>query len=225
MKFFLMLLTIWLTLFLVPLDGWSSSTVSCHCFQDRRFDPARPDAVDPYLLANAQNSLLAAVFNLSKKTIVKEKMGGADNDQLWISNAFSQTTGMPADQAVKARNRAGSWSKLFTRMEREGLTSGDEARLFRERIDDPKLAAAIVDEVLHQKLLIEKEAVAEMRSRGAGNREAILATVLGRIGGVPPAELLIGVREGRFTWGELARRFDIEPTRIEERVKGLVQYP
>jgi len=212
----------WPVLLLFAGQALAAPTVACHCFRDRDFDPARPDAVDPYLLANAQNSLLAAVFDLSKKTIVREKMGGADNDQLWISNAFSEATGMPPDQAIAERDKVGSWAELFARMEKEGKVPQGKGSVFRPSKDDTALAAAIVDEALRKKLGITAAAVTELRALGNDNREVILASVLGRIGGVPPVDLVYGVRKGTFTWGETAQRFGVIPSQMEERVRQLV---
>jgi hypothetical protein len=32
----------------------AKSAISCHCFQDREYDPQRADAADPYFLATTQ---------------------------------------------------------------------------------------------------------------------------------------------------------------------------
>ena len=76
---------------------WAESTVNCHCFQDRAYDPQRAYAADPYFLATTQNSLLANLFGLSKKDVVRAKMAGANGDSLWVSHYLAKKSGNALD--------------------------------------------------------------------------------------------------------------------------------
>ena len=51
-------------------------TITCHCFTDRSYDPARPALADPYFLAMTQNTLFALTFKIDKKTVVIKKQQG-----------------------------------------------------------------------------------------------------------------------------------------------------
>ena len=49
---------------------------ACHCYQDRAFDPGRPAAADPYILATTRSSLLSAAFGVEKRSLVAAVMSG-----------------------------------------------------------------------------------------------------------------------------------------------------
>ena len=41
---------------LLPAPGLAAPAAACHCYRDRAFDPARPAAADPYILATTRSS-------------------------------------------------------------------------------------------------------------------------------------------------------------------------
>ena len=47
-------------------NSFAESTINCHCFQDRSFDPGDKFAADDYILATSFNSLLAKSFDITK---------------------------------------------------------------------------------------------------------------------------------------------------------------
>lgn len=103
-------------------------TVTCHCFQDRSFDPQHPAAVDPYLLANARNSLFAAAFKVEKSTVVRAVMAGSAPEELWVGHylavkTLSRKTGRPAKTLFNEVRSGGSWGKIFaaTDLEPKGI--------------------------------------------------------------------------------------------------------
>ena len=49
----------------------AAPTVACHCYQDRTFDPERPAAADPYILATTRSSLLSAAFGVDKRALAE----------------------------------------------------------------------------------------------------------------------------------------------------------
>ena len=46
------------------LPVFAQSTINCHCFLDRSYDPADKFAADEYILATSFNSLLAKSFDI-----------------------------------------------------------------------------------------------------------------------------------------------------------------
>ena len=82
----------------------ANPAINCHCFQDRSYDPRRPAALDPYLLATTQNSLLAVVFEVPKRQLVRSKMGGTPNDRIWIDLHLARGSQRESDDdAAEAR--------------------------------------------------------------------------------------------------------------------------
>jgi hypothetical protein len=56
--------------FLAPGGARAEGTGGCHCFRDRTFEPDRPAAADPYILATARSSLLSAAYGPPKRELV-----------------------------------------------------------------------------------------------------------------------------------------------------------
>ena len=191
------------------------SGVGCHCFRDRSFDAANPSAVDPYLLASTQNSLLSAVFGISKKDVVRAKMTGADGDQLWVSQYLAGRVGHSADELLKARSRDGSWSGALH-------TLGDELPPALRNVPqgDSSLAAAVVDAVLILRLGSKPPTLQHLRAAGASNAEVIAAVYLGLRAGRDPKELLGLVRSGATSWGSVLDATGLSPDQIEEDLVG-----
>ena len=74
-----------------PVPATANPTISCHCFQDRSYNPNQPDAIDPYLLATTQNSLIAAFYQVPKRDLVRRKMTGTPNDEIWVTHHRNKT--------------------------------------------------------------------------------------------------------------------------------------
>jgi hypothetical protein len=83
-------------LLLPPGLAGAEPTATCHCYQDRAFDPSRPAAADPYILATTRSSLLSAVFGIEKRSLVSAVMTGTDPDDLWVAQWAGARLGKPA---------------------------------------------------------------------------------------------------------------------------------
>ncbi len=192
----------------------AASTVTCHCFRDRSYDPGRPEAADAYILATSRNSLLAAAFGISKGTIVRALMTGTPPEDLWIAHAVAARTGLNARDLLHARSRAGSWARAVASL---GV---DPARL------DPELskavqtgrAAPVVDRVLEERLGVPGERIRRLRERGAPDGAAVAACLLYRVTGEDPAAVFGEVLAGRATWGQKFQRAGLAPTDIDDAI-------
>ena len=78
-------------------------TISCHCFTDRSYDPARPALADPYFLAMTQNTLFALVFKIDKKSVVIKKQQGVSSDDLWIAYWIAAKSGQSPEGLLQAK--------------------------------------------------------------------------------------------------------------------------
>jgi hypothetical protein len=207
------LLALALVLATLPIEA--AAVVSCHCFRDRSFDPSRPAAADPYVLATAQNSVMAAVFGLEKKALVQAKMTGAANEDLWLAHFAASRTGLRPAELLDARARAGSWGEALGALgiDPERLGGGIPALLER-RGSDALLASAVVDAVAAERLAAGPEQLKALRAAGATDAEAVAGALLYRLAGTPAEQNLDAVRKGAATWGGLFHAAGIEPAAI-----------
>ena len=197
-----------LVLVLLAAGPAAAAGVSCHCFRDRGFNAEDPAAVDPYVLATTQNSLLAAEFGIPKKSVVRAKMTGTDGGQLWVSHFLARTSGRGVDELLELRAGAGSWGAALVGAGLELPPSLGPAHLERQTpgVDanaDSALAAAVVDQVLAARLGAAPDALRELRATGATDAEVIAAIYLGLRSGKTPIALLQEVRAGKASWGSI----------------------
>ncbi|MDW7709887.1 MAG: hypothetical protein SCH98_05390 [Deferrisomatales bacterium] len=211
-----LLLCVLLALASAPAEG---RAVSCHCFRDRSFDPARPAAADPYVLATVQNSVMASAFGIEKRSVVQAKMTGTANEDLWLAHFVGAKSGLSAPELLDARARSGNWAdaldRLGVRPERVG---GELNGVLRRGSPDAVLASAVVDAAASERLGAAPEAVQALRSAGATDAETLAAVLLARVAGSEPAAFLASVRSGASTWGELFHRAGVELTAIGDEV-------
>jgi hypothetical protein len=213
-------------LLLFPLSAAANPVISCHCFQDRSFDPTRPDAVDPYLLATTQNSLMAASFALVKRDLVKAKMTGTSGDALWVAHYLATRSDQNASRLMSNYGRTGSWQATVTALKiPKGNLDLRFAALLAGNADGEVLAAAIADEMVTTLLGADPTAVERIRFRGGATPEIILATFLGRKSNRSPVDLYGDVTAGRTSWGEILDGLGMAPGSIEEEIRGLVKSP
>ena len=91
---------------LLPVAGRAAPATACHCYQDRSFDPARPAAADPYILATTRSSLLSAAFGVDKRSLVSAVMTGTAAEDLWVASWAGARTGRPSAAAPWRARRA-----------------------------------------------------------------------------------------------------------------------
>lgn len=208
----------------IPLEA--AAVVSCHCFRDRSFDPARPGAADPYVLATAQNSVLAAAFGLEKKAVVQAKMTGAANEDLWMAHFAAARTGLRPAEILDARSRTGTWGEALGSL---GLDLDRLGRAFpnllQRRGTDALLASAVVDTVAAERLAADGADLKAMRAAGATDAETVAGALLFRLTGTPPLQNLDAVRKGSATWAGLFHAAGIEPAAIGDAAAQVLRPP
>ena len=193
-------------------------TVTCHCFRDREYDPGRPAGADPYALATARNSLLAASFGLDKGEVVRALMTGTSPEDLWVSHWAAARLGGEAKGLRAARAEQGSW--------REALAAASSARLgapFSRALaaggSDVVLADLAVDDVLASRLRVDVAALRALRQKGATSPEAILGCLLAPRLRTPAPDLVARVRGGQTSWGALLAEAGLGPKDVEGELR------
>ncbi len=202
-------------------SAWAASTVSCHCFRDRSFDPARPAAADTYVLATSRNSLLAAAFGVSKGTVVRSLMTGTAPEALWAAHGLAACTGLRAGDLLAAHSQTGSWARAVERMGYDPARIGGRVGELVRAGQDP--APAVVDETLATRMGVPREQVAALRAAGASDAETVAASVLGRLTGKDPVGFLEKVRAGKATWGSQFHDAGVAPSDIDDAIARLLR--
>jgi hypothetical protein len=194
--------------------------VNCHCFRDRSYDPANPEAVEPYLRATAGNSLLAVVYGVPKGDLVRALMGGTAGADLWVAHAARQGTGRDASALLAERAAGKGWPAILG----EGKGLGENPRRVLAAGGEPvALAGAIVDEVLVARLGIARTDLAALRKLTPTYQETILAVLTSAWAKRPAAALAAEVKAGRTSWGALLHAAGIPPDQIDTRLPGLLR--
>ncbi|HET7754965.1 MAG TPA: hypothetical protein VFK85_13735 [Anaeromyxobacteraceae bacterium] len=203
-----------------PSRAAADQAAGCHCFRDRAYDPARPTAADPYILATTRSSTLAAVFGAEKAALIRVVMTGTSADDLWIAHWAGARVGKEPMQLLAAKGAAGAWKKAFAAADRDAL-----GEIFVERLAknaaDADLAAVAVDDVVVSRLRASPDLVHVTRAAGAGSPELILTLLLAPRLKVGPPELLAAVKNGK-SWGALLTEAGIAPRDIDDVVKAAV---
>ena len=196
------ILTLFFLLVLTPaIFTWAESTISCHCFQDRAYDPQRAYAADPYFLATTQNALLANLFVLSKRDVVRAKMGGANGDSLWVGHYLAKMSGNTLDEIKQIFSTREGWSSVVKQLNIDPEQLGP---LFTTALNYPKkLAMIVVDEQLMENLDVEILQLQQLRGQGADNQQTVMAVFLGELSIPEPVELFTQVEDGQSSWGHL----------------------
>ena len=196
------ILPLFFLLVLTPANfTWAESTVNCHCFQDREYDPQGAYAADPYFLATTQNALLANLFGLSKKDVVRAKMAGASGDSLWVGHYLAQKSGNTHDEIKALISTGEGWGSVVKQL---NIDPEQLEPLFVAALDYPiKLAMIVVDEQLMENFDVEMLQLQQLRGQGADNQQTVMAVFLGQLSIPEPVELFTQVEDGQSSWGHL----------------------
>jgi hypothetical protein len=205
----------------LPPAARAEPAAACHCFRDRTWDPARPAAADPYVLATARSSLLSATHGVPKRTLVAAVMGGTPAEDLWVARWAGARLGRDPDELLEARRARGGWREALAGA--AGPLPPAFGAALRAGGDPAALAAVAVDDVLVARLGLPAAALAGLRATGAPTEHVVLAAVLERHLGAPARPLLAEVRAGRTSWGRVLHDAGLAPRDLDGLIRGLVR--
>jgi hypothetical protein len=195
-------------------------TGPCHCYRDRSFDPVRPEAADPYILATTRSSLLSAALGPSKRELVSAAMTGTSPEDLWVAHWAARRAGREAADLLDAKARQGSWKAVLAGG--RGLPAGFAAALARGAAD-AELAAIAADDVLVERVGADAAELSAARGAGASTSEVVLAAVLAARLGTAPATVLAPVKAGKATWGAALQALGLTPRDLDGVVRQSVR--
>lgn len=211
-------------LLLLPLQVLAVPAITCHCFTDRSFDPAQPGLADPYFLATTQNSFFAVVFNVDKKAIVMKKQQGRSSDDLWIAYWIASGSAGTAETLLKTKQDKELWKDVIAQQRIPAKILGSRfAAALNARQSAPRLAEAVVDELLLRHRLLADAELSALRKKGASNQELIIATLLAAKTGKPAKQIFHEVKNGSKTWGSSLHEAKIDPKNMQQEISSLMK--
>jgi hypothetical protein len=184
--------------------------VSCHCFKERNFKPSQPASADPYILATTRNSFLAAASGIDKGTVVRQRMTGTTETDLWLSRYLSTRVDRQADQLLRARDSSSSWSAALDAVDLDTGSFGAAFQEARKTGDADGMARALADPVLGRAFNAGEPTLGRLRHNGANIAEAALSLYLAARLKRTPESLLAEVGKGKQTWGSLFNSLGIK---------------
>jgi hypothetical protein len=220
------LILILLTLFLVVpgRDISAETTINCHCFQDRTYNPAAPRAADDYILATSFNSFLSRWFAVPKKEIVMLKMKeGVGQDDLLVGLQIARTTGIDLQQLLGQRRQGLAWSAIINDLvSDETIKKSRLLETIEAGLPVKEVGAGIADQLIGEFYAVPEATIQEFRQNGLNAKEMTLVLILAHARDQKAAALMKQhTKQGR-SWSAIANSLGIEPVGTG---KLILQYP
>jgi hypothetical protein len=211
-------------LFISPAPAHAIPAITCHCFTDRSYEPARPAAADPYFLATTQNSFFATVFNIDKKSLVMKKQQGTSPDDLWIAYWVASKSGSSANSLLQAKSKSDSWKNVIVplRLSLKMLGVRFSGALNTDG-SASQLSKAVVDEIFLQNQLLGEWDLDSLRKAGATNQELIIVTVIATKMKQPAKQLYLEVKSGTKSWGALLSAAKIDTKNMQQEMVSILK--
>ena len=210
------LLTV-ITLLIILTSGfqaYAESTINCHCFQDRSFDPGDKFASDDYILATSFNSLLARSFDISKEQVVRLKMEEkVDQDDLLVGLKLTKLTGGYLDQLLGLRGAGYTWTQIITGMEQQAPINSDKlAQDMRSGLPVGTAGDRVADEMISEFYAIPAEDIQRYRAYGLSEKEIGLILVLSYYKDEKAETFVDQYKNQGRSWSEIAFNLGLEPS-------------
>lgn len=191
----------------------AQSTINCHCFQNRSFDPADKFAADDYILATSFNSLLARSFEITKEQIVRLKMEEkVGQDDLLVGLKLAKITGGYLEQLLGLSGAGYSWSDIIMGMEQQKPIDGDGLALeIRSGLPVDVAGDRVADELIAEFYDVPVEDIHRYRAYGLSEKEIGLVLVLAHYIKAKPENFVNQYKKQGSSWSEIAFNLGLEP--------------
>jgi len=204
---------------LIPLllgpthNSFAVSTINCHCFKERIFNPIDTFSTDDYILATSFNSLLAKSYDIPKRQVVilkmKEKVG---HDDLLIGLKISKSTGVHLKQLLSLLERKNTWSRVLSEMDQQETIRNDQLlEAIKSGLSVEEAGDRAGDELVGEFYAIPAEKIGTLRKAGLNEKEMALLFILVHAKD-QKLEVLVEQynRQGK-SWSEIAHNLGVEP--------------
>jgi len=213
-----------ISLLSLPLPARAVPAITCHCFTDRSFNPAKPALADPYFLATTQNSFFAVLFNVDKKTIVMKKQQGTSSDDLWVAYWLASRSTTAAESLLQAKEADKTWQEVAVPLQIPVKTLGSRvAKALNSKAPPVRLAEAVVDELFLRYRLLPDTELTALRKAGASSQELIIATLIAVRTRQPAMQVYGEVKKGAKTWGTLLQAARIDTKNMQQEITATLQ--
>ncbi len=204
-------------------DIYAQSSVACHCFRDRTYNPQQKFASDEYILATSFNSLMARGLGVAKRQIVMIKMKeGVGQEDLLISLAIAQASKSNSNQLLDL-NKTMSWQKIIADWQfPESSEKGKILVKVRSGLASKEAAVQIANQLLVDYFAITLDDVKKVRALGLNEKEMSLVFILAHFSQLKPAALIVQYKEQGKSWSEIAQSLGVDPVAAG---KLIMNYP
>ena len=208
------------SIFLIPGFSFADPTGGCHCFRNRNYDPADTFSADAYLLTTTYNSLIAAVFDVSKGWIIMKKMkGGIRGNDLLSGLYISAKSKKPVNLLLSIRDSGGSWKDIVAAPGVRTETAADPilASIAAKKHAD-FIAGMITDYMLRTYYSTSRKRVKHIRSYSLNDKEISLLFALHQQTGTAVKQLVKMHERQKMSWSEIAHHYRLTPAEVGKNI-------
>ncbi|MDX9708846.1 MAG: hypothetical protein RBT64_04740 [Trichloromonas sp.] len=199
------------------------SAVTCHCFTDRGYDAARPEAADAYYLAATQNTFFAKLFKTEKKLLVRGKQKGMLMEDFWVAHYVAEQTQSSAETLLKARYEHPSWNAALSAQGIDGQALEPFfANALKSEASGTRLDRVLVDELLPRHGVLKQADIAPLRRAGLENQELLMVALLAKKSGQPAQTIAQEKTDSGKSWSGLFHEAGIDIAQIDTEITTLL---
>ncbi len=219
-KTFLFLITLILFSLGSALFAFAESSLACHCFKERSYNPADKHATDEYILVASFNSLLSKFYNIPKRQIVMIKMSeGVPQDELLVSLKVGKITKINMRKFLGLRNENKTWAEIISGLSQNKSIKKDTIlQAIRAGMPIDEAGGRVVNEVIAEFFQVSGEEIRKLKMSGLDEKEITLLLLLAAAGGKKPEILLEQHKIHGRSWSEIAYNLGVKPEEVGQLV-------
>jgi len=192
------------------------SSINCHCFQNRSFDPQNKFAADTYLLTTSFNSFIAANFHISKSQIVMMKMkASVAPDDLLIGLFVARSVDVDLKSLLAILDNGGSWRQILeaSKLQETEMDHRVQGAMCIVADDKSAMVEIVTDQLLKEFFGVTDDTLADIRKESTNGRELVLVYLLEKFGKreESAANIMAMHTQKKMSWGEIAKFFGFTP--------------
>jgi DNA-binding CsgD family transcriptional regulator len=200
--------------------SFAESTLTCHCFTERSYNPADKHASDEYILVTSFNSLLSKFYGIPKRQIVMIKMSeGVSQDELLVSLKVAKITKINLRKFLGLRHENKTWAEIISGLSQNKAIKEDKIlQAIRAGMSVNEAGARVIDEMIAQFYQVPGEEIAKLKMAGLNEKEIALLLLLAEAGGNKPETLMEQYTIHGRSWSEIAYNLGVKPETVGQLV-------